>query len=117
MIKITLVISILFVVLGIPSAMAEEARSEWVLRDKAKTSDEEINAGSDASFDKRLPPVLPGEEVNDSGKRMKVWSTTGGVPVADAPEATRRKRNKVRDIDVIVDGRKAGERRERSEDR
>ena len=35
----------------------------------------------------RLPPVLPGQEVQDSaGNRMKVWSSSGGVPVAPAPE-------------------------------
>jgi hypothetical protein len=30
--------------------------------------------------DKRLPSVLPGEEIVRNGKRMKVWSTTGPVP-------------------------------------
>ena len=38
------------------------------------------NQASDASFDKRLPPVLPGEEINDSGKTLKVWSSSGPVP-------------------------------------
>lgn len=42
--------------------------------------------GSDASFDKRLPPVLPGEEVSDGNKKIKVWSTSGPVPVGQAPE-------------------------------
>lgn len=52
----------------------------------AETADSEPNKASDASFDKRLPPVLPGEEVKDSGKKMKVWSTSGPVPVAQPPE-------------------------------
>jgi len=43
-------------------------------------------AGSDASFDKRLPPVLPGETVADSGQTMKVWSTGGGLPALQAPQ-------------------------------
>ena len=43
-------------------------------------------AGSDATFDKRLPPVLPGETVTDSGRKMKVWSTSGPVPVGSPPE-------------------------------
>lgn len=43
-------------------------------------------AGSDAQFDKRLPPVLAGEYVNDSGRTKRVWSTSGPVPVANAPE-------------------------------
>lgn len=45
------------------------------------------NQASDASFDKRLPPVLPGEIMNDSGQKMKVWSTAGPVPVSKAPTA------------------------------
>lgn len=45
--------------------------------------------GSDASFDKRLPPVYPGEQVNDSGKTLRVWSSSGPVPVSDAPAAPR----------------------------
>ena len=44
------------------------------------------NQASDASFDRRLPPVLPGERVSDDGHTMRVWSTTGPVPVASAPE-------------------------------
>jgi hypothetical protein len=40
-----------------------------------------VNQASDSSFDKRLPPVLPGELMNDSGKTMKVWSSAGAVPV------------------------------------
>ncbi|MEZ4754656.1 MAG: hypothetical protein R3A13_10190 [Bdellovibrionota bacterium] len=29
------------------------------------------NQASDSSFDKRLPPTLPGEIMNDSGRKMK----------------------------------------------
>ena len=66
-------------------AVAEEpgSRSEWVQRDPAKKP---VNKASDSSFDKRLPPVFPGEVVGDSGTKMKVWSTSGPVPVAEAPE-------------------------------
>jgi len=39
--------------------------------------------------DSRLPPVLPGEEVvTSTGKRMRVWSSSGPVPVASPPEPT-----------------------------
>ena len=62
------------------------------------------NAASDASFDDRLPPVLPGEELNDSGRTTKVWSTSGPVPVGRAPEPWR-KGSQVDDLDVIIDGR------------
>lgn len=37
--------------------------------------------------DSRLPPVLPGESVERGGKRHKVISTVGPVPVAPAPTA------------------------------
>ncbi len=37
--------------------------------------------------DSRLPPVLPGESVERGGKRHKVISTVGPVPVASVPAA------------------------------
>jgi hypothetical protein len=37
--------------------------------------------------DSRLPPVLPGESVERGGKRHKVISTVGPVPVAPVPPA------------------------------
>lgn len=46
-----------------------------------------VNEGSNASFDKRLPPVLPGEVVNDGHSRSKVWSTAGSVSSGSAPQA------------------------------
>ena len=73
---------------------------------------EPVPPGSDASFDKRLPPVLPGEHVNDSGRTMRVWSTAGPVPVSRAPEAPEPWNNgtggdtKIDEVDVIVDQRK-----------
>jgi len=70
------------------------------------------NQASDASFDKRLPPVLPGEILNDSGTKMKVWSTSGPVPVSNAPEPWKENNNSLsqpnipgKDISVIVDQR------------
>lgn len=76
--------------------------------------DEQVNTASDASFDKRLPPVLPGEEVNDSGKRMKVWSTSGSV--TDNVNANATPAARVDDIDVIVDERGIVKRRKGSKD-
>ena len=43
---------------------------------------QEKNKQSNASFDKRLPPVLPGEVLNDGQGKTKVWSTAGGVSVS-----------------------------------
>ena len=37
-------------------------------------------------YDKRLPPVLPGEEVTtEGGRKMRVWSSSGPVPVNPRP--------------------------------
>ena len=72
------------------------------------------NQASDASFDKRLPPVLPGEELSDGGRTMKVWSTAGPVPAATPPEAPcpngepsclRPRAMLPNDLSIIVDGR------------
>lgn len=64
------------------------------------------NQASDASFDKRLPPVLPGERVSDDGHTMRVWSTTGPVPVASAPEVSAPQKS-IELGGVIVDERGA----------
>lgn len=42
---------------------------------------------SNASFDKRLPPVLPGETIEGHGQKMKVWSTAGSMAQESAPSA------------------------------
>lgn len=58
-------------------------------------------------LDKRLPPVLPGQEVTINGKRMRVFSTSGPVAVSPPPQAPApgESGNKVQldDVDVIVD--------------
>ncbi len=71
------------------------------------------NQASDATFDPRLPPVLPGEEVSDGQKTMRVWSSSGPVPVAQPPEPFESRREKsalegisAGGIDIVVDQRK-----------
>lgn len=67
-----------------------------------------IRNGADASKDdKRLPPVYPGEIVNDGKREIRVWSTSGSVSAAPAPEPWKEETNKVLDKleGVIVDGR------------
>lgn len=55
-------------------------------------------------LDPRLPPMLPGEPVVRGGKKMNVWTTSGPVPVSEAPEPFQEKnRIHVDDVDVIVD--------------
>ena len=61
---------------------------------------------SAASFDKRLPPVLPGEEIVRDGKSMKVWSSSGPVVVADAPDPSHTPGQQLpAGVGVIVDQR------------
>ena len=68
--------------------------------------DSSVPHESAASFDKRLPPVLPGEEITKDGKTMKVWSSSGPVVVADAPEPWRTPAQQLPSgIGVIVDQR------------
>ena len=77
-------------------------------------ADEEMEPGSDASFDKRLPPVYAGEYVKDGARKKRVWSTSGPVvgrsaPVA--PSANGRRQGGAVDpgrVSVIVDRRGDG---------
>ena len=63
---------------------------------------------SAATFDKRLPPVIPGEEISDGKDKMNVWSTSGNVVAAEPPSVpsvdTDNRRIKP-SIGVIVDQR------------
>lgn len=53
-------------------------------------------------YDKRLPPVLPGEEiVTETGQRMRVWSSSGPVPINPPPPPQQLGGG----VPVIVDGR------------
>jgi hypothetical protein len=57
---------------------------------------------SSKQYDKRLPPVLPGEEiVTETGQRMRVWSSSGPVPVNPPPP----QQQPYGGVPVIVDGR------------
>lgn len=63
---------------------------------------------ADAQVDRRLPPVYPGEEVSDGKKTIKVWSTSGPVPVnrpAAAPQPFDQNVQGTGPISVIVDER------------
>lgn len=60
-------------------------------------------------LDKRLPAVMPGQEVTANGKKMKVWSSSGPVPVSEPPEPWRRDSGQIHvnenGVGVIVDQR------------
>ncbi len=62
-----------------------------------------ISQRSGVLFDKRLPPLMPGEEVQTENGKMKVWSSSGPVPM-NAPTIDERINNSD-SFDVIVDKR------------
>ncbi len=87
------------------SNMAQVARADQVGAAEVQPTQE----GSAASFDKRLPPVIPGEEISHEGQKMNVWSTAGrgGAQVlqAEAPPVNGDTLNLPKDISVIIDQR------------
>lgn len=59
-------------------------------------------------YNNRLPPVLPGEEVvTETGQRMRVWSSSGPVPMNQQPTPQQIPSGVggTGGIGVIVDGR------------
>lgn len=60
----------------------------------------DMRAKPEPTLDPRLPPVLPGEEVERGGKKMKVWSSSGPVYVQDLNQEPREAPE-----NVIVDKR------------
>lgn len=94
--------------------LADESYQEPKEQISADSQIDNVNKASDASFDNRLPPVLPGEEVRDGGRKMKVWSTSGPVPglnnvpaVPNAPQVpgSNDTQGTLGSIDVFVDQR------------
>lgn len=77
-------LSALFLLVAVPAILNAQQNQPAVK--PSVLANAPVNKASDASFDKRLPPVLPGERVNDNGRDMRVWSTAGEVPVSQAPQ-------------------------------
>lgn len=77
--------------------------------DSPASSDENSKSYPVTERDPRLPPLLPGETVHtEGGDTMKVWSSSGSVTTQRPPaipEVDSTKKDRVRDIDVIVDQR------------
>ena len=89
--------------------VADGGDKEWTVKKSGVREEPTPNQASDASFDKRLPPVLPGEEVSDGDKKIKVWSTAGSVS-ANEPPAPNHSNPKhhlhgIDGVSVIVDQR------------
>lgn len=89
------------------ASSADGTDSESPRQDSAKSSN--------ASFDKRLPPVLPGETIEGHGEKMKVWSTAGSMDQESAPKAPSAPGAILppASIGVIIDSRSHHERRPR----
>ncbi len=91
-----------------PVSYADEAADQDSYREPPLR--EQAN-GSAASFDKRLPPVIPGEEIQDGNKKIKVWSTSGNVGASEPPRPPefphhdRTVKDQTGGAGVIVDGR------------
>jgi hypothetical protein len=74
-----------------------------------QNSAESVVDGGNQPLSDRLPPVLPGQEVQLGGKKMKVWSSSGPVAVSEAPKAPVVDSNQVDvelgSVGVVVDRR------------
>lgn len=70
-------------------AFADEAGSNALPippQDAQKLATQRLG-GTSKQYDPRLPPVLPGELiVTEEGERMRVWSSSGPVPVNPPPQ-------------------------------
>ncbi len=99
-------LSALFIIMAVPAVLSAQQNQPAVK--PSVLANAPVNKASDASFDKRLPPVLPGERVNDNGRDMRVWSTAGEVPVSRAPQPFEDRElieDALRNPGVIVDER------------
>lgn len=58
-------------------------------------------------YNDRLPPILPGEEIEtETGQRMRVWSSSGPVPINRQPTPASIENNVGNSgVGVIVDSR------------
>ena len=84
----TLAVSLLIFSVASFAAADEFSLDEPVLPVHPAQSMQDVDkVGSAAGFDKRLPPVIPGENIQHNGRTMKVWSSAGPVPVGPAPVA------------------------------
>ena len=68
-------------------------------------ADQEVQPPQEVQEPEQPRDYLPGEEViTPSGKKLKVWSTRGAVPVSKAPEPFKDD-SLQGDLDVVIDGR------------
>jgi hypothetical protein len=68
-------------ILGISSTVRADGVSEIEIPVTEQRQGDTDDSKSAASFDKRLPPVVPGESHPDGRQEMNIWSTSGPVPV------------------------------------
>ncbi len=80
------------------------------------SADSANNSEESSNYDK-ADKLLPGEEVvTPTGKKMKVWTTEGPVPVSKAPEPYEDERD-INGVPVIIDRSDRKHHRHRSERR
>lgn len=86
--------------------------NEVVESTAGSVTDSSSNETSPQALDRRLPPVLPGQEVTVNGQKMNVWSTAGEVPVGQAPDPWKQNpavtQQQLQGAGVIIDQRPRG---------
>lgn len=55
---------------------------------------------------RRLPPLLPGQEIPHGNRKMRVWSSAGPVPVETAPQASPTQQANGFNGSVVIDARR-----------
>ena len=97
------ILSLVFVC-SLPVGLFAQVRDDY----RVGTAVPTIASGADAQFDKRLPPVIPGEEVRDGNSRIKAWSTSGqlgSAPAAEPPRPPQAGTSQQIPLGVVVDSR------------
>lgn len=84
---------------------------------ESEQTSEEVSQKQDKSSEnfKKTKRFLPGEEVvSPQGKKTKVWSTKGPVPVSRAPEPFEDKADSViKDSHIVIDAEEVRRRQKR----
>lgn len=90
-----LLLNFLFISCAFADAPDNTYEQRYAVRPSGK-----VKGNSMAEFDKRLPPVLPGQEITNGDQKMNVWSTSGSVRPAIPTVSSKDDLGQ-----IVVDGR------------
>jgi hypothetical protein len=108
-----IIISVLLFTTKAPAyadAAGSATREEFVVSSPHAATRNQDEATQEEVRDPRLPPVLPGEEVSDGDKKIKVWSSAGEVSRSTPPrphDPSLQRDMQGRPLNVIIDSRGA----------